>query len=141
MQIDHVEIFVTNRPLACEWYGRVLGFQPVEEFAGWADAGPLMIANDDNQMIALFSGPAQDGHRIRGHRRVAFRVSADEFAEFVQGSAAWSNPPLGRDAIQDHSLAISVYFTDPFGNPLEVTTYDYAEAKRFVDSLPTSAAT
>ena len=138
MQFDHVEIFVTDRSLACQWYGTVLGFHAVEEFSDWADTGPLMIANDERQMIALFNGPGQAGHQVRGLRRLAFRVSATEFARFVQGSTGWSEPPLGNESIQDHGRAISAYFSDPFGNPLEVTTYEYEDAKIFVNSLAKS---
>ena len=98
----------------------------------------LMICNDEKQMIALFTGPAQAGHPVRGHRRLAFRVNADEFAQFIQDSVRWSDPPLGTESIQDHGRAISVYFPDPFGNPLEVTTYDYKNAKAFVNSLASS---
>lgn len=29
------------------------------------------------------------------------------------------------DAVSDHGLSYSVYFTDADGNPLELTTYDY----------------
>ncbi len=138
MQFDHVEIFVTDRPRACEWYERVLGFCAVEEFGGWADAGPLMISNGQKQMIALFTGPAQAEHPVRGLRRLAFRVSAEEFARFISESDSWAETPLGSESIQDHTLAMSVYFSDPFGNPLEVTTYEYEGAKSFVDSLSRS---
>ena len=38
--------------------------------------------------------------------------------------------PLGPENIQDHEKAISVYFSDPFGNLLEVTTYDHAKVRK-----------
>ena len=40
---------------------------------------------------------------------------------------------LGFDHIhvyaQDHELYMSLYFSDPDGNPYEITTYEYAAAK------------
>ncbi|MEM8681303.1 MAG: VOC family protein [Planctomycetota bacterium] len=138
LELDHVEIYVTDRAKATEWYAQVLGFHPIEAFADWAEQGPLMLGNQHSQMIALFPGEAQGAHPIRGHRRIAFRVTAEGFAEFIQTSKMWRNPPLGRESIQDHQRAISVYFTDPFGNPLEVTTYDDTAARAFVDQLPTA---
>jgi hypothetical protein len=27
----------------------------------------------------------------------------------------------------DHQKAFSIYFSDPYGHPLEITTYDYDE--------------
>lgn len=135
MLFDHVEIFVPDRPLAEQWYADVLGFHAVSEFADWAEQGPLMIANTAGQMIALFVGTAQGSDPIRGIRRLAFRAGAAEFADFVTTSSRWSSPPLGVADIQDHEKSISVYFRDPFGNPLEVTTYEHDAARRFVESL------
>ena len=135
MQLDHVEIYVTDREQATKWYGQVLGFHPIEALADWAADGPLMLGNQYTQMIALFPGPAQEDQPIRGHRRVAFRVTADQFVEFLRTSETWCDAPLGWESIQDHDRAISVYFTDPFGNPLEVTTYEYQPAQALVRGL------
>lgn len=133
MEVDHIEIYVDDRTAASQWYGEVLGFHPVAKFAHWADGGPLMLTNATGQLIALFEGPPQRGHSVRGLRRIAFRASANDFAKFIKESARWSTPPLGLDAVEDHEMAVSVYFTDPFGTQLEVTTYEYEQAKQFVD--------
>jgi catechol 2,3-dioxygenase-like lactoylglutathione lyase family enzyme len=136
MIIDHIEIFVPDRSAAADWYRKVLGFQVVERLLDWAESGPLMISNDGgSQMIALFEGEPQATRPICGIRRLAFRTSGDDFAAFIRSSSTWSDPPLGLDDIEDHSRSVSVYFTDPFGNPLEVTTYDYEVGRRFLDSM------
>ena len=135
MKIDHVEVFVPSPKQAAEWYRDALGFHVVDEYRDWAtEAGPLMISNDDgNTMVALFRGAAQDQREVHGFRRLAFRVNASEFLDFLSSSEAWRAKPLGREDIQDHGKAISVYFSDPFGNLLEVTTYEHAAVR---DELP-----
>lgn len=131
MKIDHVELFVPSRWEAAEWYRKVLGFEVIQEHVDWAEAGgPLMISNDGgNTMLALFKGQPQGDAEVRGLRRVAFRVDASGFLRFLESSASWSPQPLGPSNLQDHDKALSLYFSDPYGNLLEVTTYEYAEAK------------
>ncbi len=139
MKIDHVELYVPDRHEAAAWYERVLGFEIIEEHLDWAEVGgPLMITNDGGAtMIALFEGPPQGDAQVRGLRRLAFRVGAADFAAFIKGSAKWRTEPLGEADVQDHRKAVSVYFTDPYGTPLEVTTYEYQAA---TDSLGTEHA-
>ena len=136
MQVDHVEIFVPSREQAARWYERALGFRTLEEHRDWAVAGgPLMIGRRDcNFMIALFRGQPQGDTEVRGLRRLAFRVDATGFAGFLAGSSSWRSEALGPDQIQDHGKALSVYFTDPWGNPLEVTTYEYEAAREGLTS-------
>lgn len=127
MKIDHVEIFVPDRNQAAGWYKTVLGFQIVERYRDWAKtgSGPLMISADtEREMIALFEGEPQGDHAETGICRLAFRVSGAEFVDFIKSSLRWSEPPLGVDDIKNHERAYSIYFTDPYGNPLELTTYD-----------------
>ena len=54
--------------------------------------------------------------REGGFRRVAFLMDGPAFVEFCQ------RPGM---EIVDHQKSWSVYFSDPYGHPLEVTTYDY----------------
>jgi hypothetical protein len=93
------------------------------------------------EIKALISEAQLAAFQKMDHRRIAFRVNADEFAQFIQDSVGWSDPPLGRESIRDHARAISVSFEDPFGNLLEVTTYDYKNAEAFVNSLPNAIVT
>ena len=132
MKIDHIELFVPSREQAAEWYGKVFGFQVLEEHRDWAmEGGPLMISNDGgNTMIALFKGPPQGQQEVRGFRRLAFRVTDSDFLRFMETSGSLLAAPLRAENIQDHGKAISVYFSDPFGNLLEVTTYDHARVRK-----------
>lgn len=129
MRIDHIELFVPDQTQAAEWYARVLGFQVIPEYVHWAEAGgPLMITNDGGQtMLALFEGTLQGDSEVVGFRRVAFRVDSNDFIQFLVSSANWCQPPLTKRDVVDHEKSFSVYFADPYGNLLEVTSYDYAD--------------
>lgn len=127
MKIDHIEVFVPNREVAAAWYASVFGFHVVDRFRVWSldKGGPLMISADDEQeLIALFEGEPQGNQPEAGFRRLAFRLAGREFMEFIQTSSRWSRPPLRTADIKNHTLACSIYFSDPYGNRLEVTTYD-----------------
>ena len=137
LQIDHVELFVPDRYEAADWYQRVLGLEILAEYRHWsADSGrPLMISSDHGgTKLALFEGQAQGSRPTAGFHLVAFRVDAAGFAEFlrrVQDLQArdHSDRLVTSDSVVDHEKAYSVYFSDPYGHHLEVTTYDY-EATR-----------
>ena len=145
MQIDHVEVFVPDRYEAAGWYADVLGLEILKQHEHWADeGGPLMISPDaGNTMVALFEGqrrnaPDVDADGIRaGLRRIAFRVDASAFKDFLANletmelfaSSDRSDRVKSSDVV-DHDKAWSIYFCDPYGNKLEVTTYDYEEVKK-----------
>ena len=122
-QIDHVELYVSDRATAADWYERVLGLKRLTRTAAWADDphGPLMISPDGGRtMVALFTGPPQGSVEPIGLCRLAFRVDGPGFLEFVAAMEV---------EVKDHGVAFSAYFTDPWGNPLEVTTYEHQKVR------------
>jgi catechol 2,3-dioxygenase-like lactoylglutathione lyase family enzyme len=141
LQLDHVELFVPNRYEAASWYQRVLGLEIVPEYREWADDphGPLMISSDDGSTkLALFEGQPQDSRPTAGFHLVAFRVDAEGFLAFLRqlGEAKLRDDRdrlLTAGAVRDHQKAYSVYFCDPYGHRLEVTTYDYERTR---EALP-----
>lgn len=125
MELDHIELFVPDPLEAVSWYEKSLGFKVLSQYYHWfEEGGPLMISNDGRTMIALFKGEAQGRMPVVGFRRVAFRVSAQKFIEFIETSGDWRSQPLDKSNIEDHHQSISVYFADPYGNLLEVTSYE-----------------
>jgi catechol 2,3-dioxygenase-like lactoylglutathione lyase family enzyme len=132
LQIDHVELFVPDRYEAARWYERVLGLRIVPECEAWAaGGGPLMISSDEGSTkLALFEGKPDACSQAAAFRRVAFRVTADGFAEFLRrlsdlGLVDSRNRAVTPDSVVDHQQAYSIYFNDPWTHQLEVTTYDY----------------
>ena len=140
-QIDHVELEVPNRYEAAHWYCSVLGFEICREYEPWAETagGPLMISTvEGGTKLALFEGCPQGAENPVGFRRVAFRTGATEFLAFVQTSdAARKKNALELSRIIDHQKSFSVYFSDLYGNRLEVTTYDYEAVRVRLESLGT----
>jgi len=122
--IDHVELIVPDRHAAAAWYHDVLGLTPVANMEHWSrdPRGPLMISGDGGRVcLALFQG-SPDAAPKGGFRRVAFVVSGAEFLAFVEYGRGLGLTPM---KVQDHDTTISVYFEDPYGHDLEVTTYEH----------------
>ena len=136
-RLDHVHIRVPDRAEAARWYREHLGFEPVDEFAFWAegfDGGPLQISADGGKTtLALFE--ASDGHpMIRQETGVAFSVDADSFIAFVRSlPGAIDSPrgePLVADDLVDFDLCWAIDLTDPWGNNYELNCYEYARIRR-----------
>ena len=143
-QIDHVEIEVPNRYEAARWYQAVLGFEICREYKSWAEAGygPLMISTDGGKtMLALFDGTSQGTERPIGIRRIAFRVNGEQFFKFIEHLDAMAETHAVRcSKIFDHEKSFSVYFADPYGNGLEITTYEYDAVRNQLETRKSRAA-
>lgn len=122
--IDHVHVFVGDRARAERWYREVLGFVRVPELEAWAaDGGPLTLGDAGGQIhLALFERPAQPNRAT-----LALRTDAAGLARwFAHLSRHLGTAPT----VQDHALSLSLYFSDPDGNPYEITTYEHAAARQ-----------
>ncbi len=135
-QIDHVELFVPDREEAAAWYQRTLGLTIVEEFRHWAvPKGPLMISTQNAQTkLALFVGEPMVNKPTAGFHITAFRVNGEKFIQFLNRLGDY--PVYGNEGeqltwkdVRNHGKAFSIYFCDPWGHRLEVTTYDYEYVK------------
>ena len=101
-----------------------------------------MISSDGgNTKLALFRGSPQGSRETAGFQLVAFRVGAAIFAQFVGKLPELDltdhlGRPVTSDLVVDHEMAYSIYFCDPFGHRLELTTYDYDQTKTELTRLP-----
>jgi len=135
-QLDHVGFFVPDQYEAAAWYSRVLGLEIVPEFEAWATNGPLMIASESGgTMLALFRGEPRGDRPTAGFHRVAFRVDGPGFLQFLSGLGRVvlfnrQGEKLTADQVVDHDKSWSIYFVDPYGHLLEITTYDYDDVRR-----------
>jgi catechol 2,3-dioxygenase-like lactoylglutathione lyase family enzyme len=141
LQIDHVEFFVPDQHEAARWYEHVLGLQVVGRVEHWArDGGPLMISSDGGStMLALFAGEPAACPQTAAFRRVAFRVTGAGFKEFLERLPELrltdsKQQLLTPRSVVDHQKAYSIYFTDPYGHLLEVTTYDHRDVSAWLAS-------
>lgn len=118
---DHIHVFVSDRAAAEMWYRRVLGLTRTAELQAWAaNGGPLTVQNADGTIhLALFERPVQPCRST-----IALRVSASAFAAWrVHLTQALGQAP----SFEDHQMSVSLYFSDPDGNPYEITTYDVGQ--------------
>ena len=118
-RIDHVHVFVANRARAERWYLDTLGLARVAQLQFWAQPdGPLTIANPSGTVhLALFERAGQPCRST-----IALAAGRDDFLAWRAHLAR----ALGRaPELQDHQVSWSMYFSDPDGNPFEITCYDY----------------
>ena len=120
-RIDHIHVFVSDRKRAERWYQEVLGLGRAPELAVWAaePGGPLALTNTAGTFhLALFERPPQPCRST-----IALAVGKDDFLAWRGHLAkALGRPP----ELEDHLITWSMYFSDPDGNPFEITSYDYA---------------
>ena len=121
--IDHVALSVCDVQQSAQWYIDVLGFE--HRFPGMWDGVPAFVGKGTTA-LALFpakSGAGADA-RADGSRflHLAFRATRKAFHEaqedLKQRGVAFD--------FQDHEISQSIYFRDPDGHELEITTYELA---------------
>ena len=116
--IDHIHVFVSNRQEALDWYSNVLGLNPIEKLLSLPKSGPLSIKNDEGNInIALFKGNQRENRSV-----IAFKTTGEDF---INWHKRINNALSGSIEVDDHSVSFSIYFEDPYGNPFEITSYDY----------------
>ena len=118
--IDHIAMGVRDIERSAKWYIDVLGFEQLHH--GMWNGVPTFIGKGKTA-IALF--PADQAPKTSTQREIrmlhlAFRADRKNF------HAAQRH--LEKHAIkfefQDHEIAHSIYFRDPDGHQLEITTYE-----------------
>ena len=121
--VDHIHVFVSDRAASETWYRAVLGLTPVHELESWAaDGGPLTISNPPGSVrLALFERPAE-----KCRSTIALSVSAHGFLAWQRHLSTLLEQRV--DAV-DHKMSWSLYFSDPDGNPFEITSYEYAQVR------------
>jgi len=121
--IDHIHVYVASWGEAEEWYGSVLGFERIDSLMSWAvPGGPLTLGKSGSDIhLALFEREDRPNTSA-----IAFGASGEEFL-------AWKEHLESHGLelrVADHKLAWSLYFTDPYGNMHEITTYDIDHVSR-----------
>jgi catechol 2,3-dioxygenase-like lactoylglutathione lyase family enzyme len=120
--IDHVALGVRDIERSVNWYTEVLGFELLHE--GMWDGVPTFIGRG-NTGIALFPATSDAKSTSSSHRELrmlhlAFRADGENFL-----MAQDELKKRGIDfEFQDHEISHSIYFRDPDGHHLEITTYE-----------------
>jgi catechol 2,3-dioxygenase-like lactoylglutathione lyase family enzyme len=121
-RIDHVAITVSDVKRSLKWYEEIMGLERYYE-GEWEDT-PIMVGKGGT-CIALFkvkgnppkSAPVWDTLAMM---HLAFRADRKNFDE--------AQKKLNERGIKfrfaDHGISHSIYFKDPDGHELEITTYE-----------------
>lgn len=98
----------------------MLGFEHV--FAGQWGGVPVFLRLGATY-LALFPmhGGPQPAAQRPGFNHIAFGAATQ--AEFTEAQRELTRHGISFE-FQDHEISHSVYFNDPDGRPLEITTYD-----------------
>jgi catechol 2,3-dioxygenase-like lactoylglutathione lyase family enzyme len=120
--IDHVALSVRDVERSAQWYIDVLGFERRHE--GMWDGIPVFIGKGTTS-LALFPTKSNERSKSSGRGDVrilhlALRANRENFLV--------AREELKRRGIkfefQDHEISHSIYFRDPDGHKLEITTYE-----------------
>ena len=114
--LDHVALTVGDQHVSDSWYRDVLGLERQHADA-WGDTPIALMAQGSG--LALFKAPPQ-GNPAAGLRHIAFRVDRENF-EIAQDDLRSRGIAF---EFQDHAVSQSIYFEDPDGVLLELTTYE-----------------
>ena len=120
--IDHVAVGVRDVERSAKWYIEVFGFGRLYEGA-W-DGVPTFVGKG-NTGIALFpAGPdaksTPTNHRDVRLLHLAFRADRENF---LAAQRELEKREI-KFEFQDHEISRSIYFHDPDGHVLEITTYE-----------------
>lgn len=116
-RLDHVSLNVTDRVRSIAWYRDVLGLPQLNQPT--ADDEPVFMGRPGVQ-FGLFQAERESPARepeSSGLRHVALVVDdLDAAQEHLRSQGV-------EFRFEDHGSALSVYFRDPDGHVLELTTY------------------
>jgi catechol 2,3-dioxygenase-like lactoylglutathione lyase family enzyme len=125
--IDHVALAVADVESSAEWFIDVLGFERL--YPGMWDGVPVFIGKGTTA-IALFPRQSRD---IPGSSRQSQRNEVDMLHLAMRANrqnflaAQEDLKKRGIDfEFQDHEISHSIYFRNPDGHRLEITTYELA---------------
>ena len=121
--LDHIAISVADVARSAQWYIEVLGLER-QHGDVWDDV-PLFVGKGETG-IAIFpardSASESDATRRIGLRHFALRADR---ANFLRAQTELKDRGISFH-FEDHQIAHSIYFRDPDGFQLEITTYEIA---------------
>ncbi|MGK3127978.1 VOC family protein [Pantoea sp. C8B4] len=124
-KIDHIHVYVDDIEKAEHWYQEILGFTRDNSLHFWFEqGGPLVIRNNGASLSLFLRKSQHPGHAM------AFAVEASAFVELI---------PILKSkkiayTVSDHDISMSLYFSDLSGNKIEITSWEYTQAKQILEN-------
>jgi catechol 2,3-dioxygenase-like lactoylglutathione lyase family enzyme len=122
--IDHVALSVRDVERSAQWYIDVLGFKRLHE--GMWGGVPVFIGKG-NTALALFPVRERSGSSSPADLRMLHLAMRANRANFLAAQEELRQRGI-KFEFQDHEVAHSIYFRDPDGHQLEITTYELERA-------------
>ena len=117
--LDHIALAVRDVATSVRWYREVLGFERWFE-EEWGDC-PAFIGLGQTAIALFPRGDRGDvDHAAAGFRHFALRADRANF-DAARRSLADRGIAL---EFEDHGASLSIYFVDPDGYNVEITTYE-----------------
>lgn len=122
--LDHVALAVRDVERSADWYVEVLGFE--RRYPGMWGGIPVFVAREKTALALFPAGSDQANSpspRPRdGILHLALRANR---ANFVAAQRDLTSRGIAFH-FTDHEISHSIYFRDPDGIELEITTYELA---------------
>jgi catechol 2,3-dioxygenase-like lactoylglutathione lyase family enzyme len=118
--IDHVALSVCDVERAAQWYIDVLGFERRHE--GMWDGVPFFIGKGTTS-LALFPVDSRSKSSNRSDVRMLHLALRANHQNFLAAQEELERRGI-KFEFQDHEISHSIYFRDPDGHHLEITTYE-----------------
>jgi catechol 2,3-dioxygenase-like lactoylglutathione lyase family enzyme len=120
--LDHVALSVRDVERSVQWYVDVLGFE--KRYDGMWDGIPVFIGKGATA-LAIF--PVRESELGAAARPVPIRILhlalRTDRANFLKAQSELKERGI-KLTFQDHQISHSIYFCDPDGHKLEITTYE-----------------
>jgi catechol 2,3-dioxygenase-like lactoylglutathione lyase family enzyme len=122
--IDHVALGVQDVERSADWYVDVLGFE--RRFPGMWGGVPVFVGREKTA-LALFPVDGDQANSSLSRKRegmlhLAMRANR---ANFLAAQSELTKRGIAFH-FTDHEISHSIYFRDPDGIELEITTYEVA---------------
>ncbi|CAN5648694.1 N/A [soil metagenome] len=121
--LDHIAITVKDISQSIKWYEEILGLKHIYKDK-W-EGEPAFVVSEDGTGLALFHAD-EKGKKINAEelslsmRHFAFRTDKGNFDQAQQHL----NSKEISFRFMDHGVCRSIYFNDPDGYKVEITTYE-----------------
>jgi catechol-2,3-dioxygenase len=116
--LDHYAINIVDLQRSADWYEHALGFRILHKW------NTTWMIGRGNIKVGLFlrpnASPQPDVDATILIQHVAFLVDGDKFSSAHQNLVAKGIQVQGPE---DTGIAYSIFFSDPDGHSLEITTY------------------